>query len=138
MAILPASGYDADLGDVVSRGLDLLDVSVRGRRVFLKPNMVEYESDLAINTHPHLIAAAATAFLRAGAREVVVGEGPGHRRDVEYLLDGDMFVGRAHSARGRPVDHGGHPAVAPQPCIGAAEPRNELRRCAGDRAHARP
>ena len=88
MAILPASGYDADLADVVSRGLGLLGVSVRGRRVFLKPNMVEYESDLAINTHPHVIAAAATAFLRAGAREVVVGEGPGHRRDVEYLLQG--------------------------------------------------
>jgi len=88
MAILPASGYNADLADVLSRGLALLDVSVRGRRVFLKPNMVEYESDLAINTHPHVIAGAATAFLRAGAREVVVGEGPGHRRDVEYLLQG--------------------------------------------------
>lgn len=88
MAILPASSYDADLTDVVSRGLDLLGASVRGRRVFLKPNMVEYESDTAINTHPHVVAAAATAFLKAGAREVVVGEGPGHRRDIEYLLAG--------------------------------------------------
>jgi uncharacterized protein (DUF362 family) len=88
MAILPASSYDSDLADTVSRGLDLLGTNVRGRRVFLKPNMVEYESDLAINTHPHVVAAAATAFLRAGAREVVVGEGPGHRRDIEYLLQG--------------------------------------------------
>lgn len=88
MAILPAASYDADLSDVISRGLRLLDVSVRGRRVFLKPNMVEYESGAAINTHPHVVAAAATACLRAGAREVVVGEGPGHRRDIEYLLQG--------------------------------------------------
>jgi uncharacterized protein (DUF362 family) len=88
MAILPATSYDADLTDVITRGLALLGVSVRGRRVFLKPNMVEYESHSAINTHPHVVAAAAAAFAAAGAREVVIGEGPGHRRDVEYLLAG--------------------------------------------------
>jgi uncharacterized protein (DUF362 family) len=88
MAILPASSYDADLADVVYRGLELLRQAVAGRRVFLKPNMVEYESDTSINTHPSVVAGAAAAFLKAGAREVVVGEGPGHRRDVEYLLSG--------------------------------------------------
>ena len=88
VAILPAPSYDADLADVIARGLNLLGTSVRGRRVFLKPNMVEYEKDTAINTHPRVIAAAASAFLSAGAREVVVGEGPGHRRDTEYLLAG--------------------------------------------------
>ena len=72
----------------MSRGLDLLGASVRGKRVFLKPNMVEYQKNTAINTHPHVVAAAASAFLKAGAREVVVGEGPGHRRDIEYLLAG--------------------------------------------------
>jgi len=54
----------------------------------LKPNMVEYEANTAINTHPHVVAAAATALLKAGAREIVVAEGPGHRRDIEYLLGG--------------------------------------------------
>lgn len=90
MAILPASSYDADLTDLIVRGLALLGpgVDVRGKRVFLKPNMVEYEVDKAINTNPLVVAAAATAFLKAGAREVVVGEGPGHRRDIEYLLEG--------------------------------------------------
>ncbi|MEO8484410.1 MAG: DUF362 domain-containing protein, partial [Acidobacteriota bacterium] len=56
------------------------------RSVLLKPNLVEYAPGTAINTHPLMVAGAATAFLRAGAREVVVGEGPGHRRDIEYLL----------------------------------------------------
>jgi uncharacterized protein (DUF362 family) len=86
VALLPASTYDVDFADVIGRGLALFDLPVRGRRVFLKPNLVEYEAGTVINTHPHVVAGAAEAFLRAGAKEVVVGEGPGHRRDIEYLL----------------------------------------------------
>jgi uncharacterized protein (DUF362 family) len=88
VALLPAATYDANLVDVISRGLTILGQDVRGRRVFLKPNMVEYWPDKAINTDPRVVAAAAEAMFKAGAREVVVGEGPGHRRDVEYLLQG--------------------------------------------------
>jgi uncharacterized protein (DUF362 family) len=86
VALLPASDYGADMVDVISRGLGLLQPAVRGRRVLLKPNLVEYESGTMINTHPMVIAGAIEAFRRAGAREIVVGEGPGHRRDTEYLL----------------------------------------------------
>lgn len=88
VALLPASTYEADLVDLVTRGLALLRQDVRGRRVFLKPNMVEYWSDKAVNTDTRVVAATAEAMLKAGAREVVIGEGPGHRRDVEYLLEG--------------------------------------------------
>jgi len=66
----------------------MLAQDVRGKRVFLKPNMVEYWPDKAINTDARLVAAAADAMLSAGASEVVIGEGPGHRRDIEYLLEG--------------------------------------------------
>jgi len=88
VGLYPADSYDADLGDVIFRGLEDLGVTgqVRGRRVFLKPNMVEYEANTAINTNAAVVVGAVTAFLKAGAREVVVGEGPGHRRDIEYLL----------------------------------------------------
>src|SRR5215831_10751052 len=86
VALLPARGYDADFADVIGRGLAMFDLDVRGKRVFLKPNLVEYEAGTVINTNPHVVAGAVEAFLRAGAREVVVGEGPGHRRDIEYLL----------------------------------------------------
>jgi len=88
VGLYAAASYDVDLGDVIYRGLNDLGVAgqVRGRRVFLKPNMVEYEANTAINTNAAVVVGAVNASLRAGAREIVVGEGPGHRRDVEYLL----------------------------------------------------
>jgi uncharacterized protein (DUF362 family) len=86
VALLPADGYDVDFSDVVGRGLQLLKIEVVGKRVLLKPNLVEYENDRVINTHPALVAGAAQALLRAGAASVVVAEGPGHRRDIEYLV----------------------------------------------------
>ena len=86
VALLPAASYDADLTDVIVRGARALGVSFEGRRVLLKPNMVEYESGTAINTNPRVVAAAAEAALKGGAREVIVAEGPGHRRDIQYLV----------------------------------------------------
>ena len=86
VGLFPASDYSVDLADVIGRGLTELGVDVGGRSVLLKPNMVEYEAGQAINTHPLVVAGAAAALRRAGAREVLVGEGPGHRRDIEYLL----------------------------------------------------
>jgi uncharacterized protein (DUF362 family) len=59
--------------------------------VVLKPNLVEYDPAGGINTHPAVIAAAIAAFTRLGARQVIVAEGPGHRRDHEYLLCASSF-----------------------------------------------
>jgi uncharacterized protein (DUF362 family) len=86
-AILAHARYDDGLKDTVRRGIDLFSLDVKGRSVLLKPNLVEFDPAGVINTHPDLIAATIEAFRSAGAREVVVGEGPGHRRDNEYLLD---------------------------------------------------
>ncbi len=84
--MLPATSYATDFAELVGSGLRELGVDVRGRRVLLKPNFVEYEPGTAINTHPMVVAGAALAMRRAGAADVVVAEGPGHRRDTEYLL----------------------------------------------------
>ena len=86
VAVFAVASYAADLADVIGQGLGELRVDVRGRRVLLKPNLVEYEPGTAINTHPAVVAGAAAALLRAGASRVTVGEGPGHRRDTEFLL----------------------------------------------------
>jgi uncharacterized protein (DUF362 family) len=86
VGLFPVTDYASDLADVIYRGLQVVGPSVRGLRVFLKPNVVEYEAGTVINTNALVVAGAAAAFLKAGAREVIVGEGPGHRRDIEYLL----------------------------------------------------
>jgi uncharacterized protein (DUF362 family) len=86
MGLFPAADYSVDFADVIGRGLRELGVNVAGKRVLLKPNMVEYEPGTAINTHPLVVAGAAVACRRAGAADVVVAEGPGHRRDIEYLI----------------------------------------------------
>jgi uncharacterized protein (DUF362 family) len=104
VGLFPAADYSADFKEIIGRGLRELGVDVRGRRVFLKPNMVEYESHTAINTHPLVVAGAALAFRAAGAASVVVGEGPGHRRDIEYLLTGTGLYDHLREHRIRFVD----------------------------------
>jgi uncharacterized protein (DUF362 family) len=86
VALLPASNYAVDLSEVIGRGLRELNVDVRDKKVLLKPNLVEYSQERVINTNAAMVVGAAVAMRRAGAREVTVAEGPGHRRDVEYLL----------------------------------------------------
>jgi uncharacterized protein (DUF362 family) len=104
VGLFPAHDYALDFGDLVYRGLRELRVDVTGRRVFLKPNMVEYEPGTAINTHPQLVAGAAIACRRAGAAAVVIGEGPGHRRDIEYLLSATGLADQLREQRIRFVD----------------------------------
>ena len=43
MVALSAPSYDVDFADLIGRGLRELQVDLRGKRVLLKPNLVEYE-----------------------------------------------------------------------------------------------
>jgi uncharacterized protein (DUF362 family) len=104
VAVLPAASYEADLADVLLRGLAFFSPAVRGRRVVLKPNYVEFDPHGVINTHPKLVEAAVLAFLRLDAAEVVVAEGAGHRRDTEYILDASGLEAVLRERRVRFVD----------------------------------
>jgi uncharacterized protein (DUF362 family) len=86
VAILPSSEYSEKLSEIVWEGLKLFDLNVAGKRVLLKPNLVDYIPGAEINTHPVFITAAAECFRRLGARQVTVAEGPGHQRDTQLLL----------------------------------------------------
>ena len=101
VAILAAKSYDQPLKDVLLRGIKLCGLQITGKRIVVKPNLVEFDPKGVINTNPALIEAAIDAFRTLGAAEVIVAEGPGHRRDNEYLLSasGLYDVIREHKVR---------------------------------------
>jgi uncharacterized protein (DUF362 family) len=82
------SDYNPDLADVLCRQYEEFrgQVPLAGKRVVLKPNFVEYQREKVINTHPSVVAAVIELCRREGATEVIVAEGPGHSRNVEYVV----------------------------------------------------
>ncbi len=85
VAVLRATSYDRALDSVVTDGLTAIGADVRGAKVVLKPNLVEFDPSVPINTDQRLVAAAAVALRRLGAASVTVAEAPGHRRDLQYV-----------------------------------------------------
>jgi uncharacterized protein (DUF362 family) len=86
VAVLEARSYQAALRETITRGINLFKLDVKGKRILLKPNLVEFDANGVINTHPAVVEAAIDSFRSLGANKVVVAEGPGHRRDNQYLL----------------------------------------------------
>ena len=81
--------YDGSLVATIRDGLlacDLKPEQFHGKRVLLKPNLVEPTRDIPhMTTHPTVISAAGEVFQQWGAT-VSVGEAPGHVRDTEMAL----------------------------------------------------
>lgn len=87
VAVLKAKSYQEDLVSHILTGIRLCGLLVKGKRVVLKPNLVEFDAATAINTDVALVAAALTAFRSLGAASVTIAEGPGHRRDTFGLAE---------------------------------------------------
>jgi uncharacterized protein (DUF362 family) len=81
-----AEHYQLDIGVIIGQGfreLGLSEKEIKGKRILLKPNLVETSSGTPhINTHPLVLRGVIEAFLHLGAAKVMVAEGPGHRRDT--------------------------------------------------------
>ena len=87
VSVVRAPAYDQKLYDTVRRILQDHRLDLRGRRVLLKPNLVEFEPASTINTSPLLVHAVYEAVRQMGAAEVRIGEGPGHRRNTLDLAE---------------------------------------------------
>src|ERR1700733_15026322 len=87
VSILKAPAYDQSVYDIMRRLVAEHAGEVRGRNIVLKPNLVEFEPESSINTHPMLVHAAYEAFREMGAATVRIAEGPGHRRNTLDLAD---------------------------------------------------
>lgn len=86
VSVLRLKDYSQQLYDEVRRLVAAHSPNVRGKRVLLKPNLIEFDPHSPINTHPLLVHAALEAFRALGA-QVLIGEGPGHRRNTLDLAD---------------------------------------------------
>src|SRR6266446_3554469 len=75
VAVLNVDEYSEKIEAVLLDGLRLFRLKVMGRSILLKPNLVE---DLPgpVNTNS----------TRLGAARVVIGEGPGHQRETELVV----------------------------------------------------
>jgi uncharacterized protein (DUF362 family) len=61
-------------------------IQLKDKKVLLKPNFVEFHPGRPINTDIYVVQQVAEACLFLGAREVIVGEAAGHRRDPWFSV----------------------------------------------------
>jgi uncharacterized protein (DUF362 family) len=87
VSVIKAKSYTDDLVSRILEGVKQSGLDVRGKRVLLKPNLVEFDPNTCINTDVSVVAAALEAFRSLGAAEVKIGEGPGHRRDTYAIAE---------------------------------------------------
>lgn len=91
VTVLKASSYEGELFSLLEQGIVAawpeVRLNVLDKHVLLKPNLVEFDSNTCINTDPRVVLAAREVFLKFGARQVTIAEGPGHRRDTWDLAD---------------------------------------------------
>jgi uncharacterized protein (DUF362 family) len=91
VTIVKAAGYGIELLDLLRRILTDHKLPIAGKRVVLKPNLVEFDPRQPINTNPLFVAAAAEAFRSLGAASVTIAEGPGHRRATLDMAEAAGF-----------------------------------------------
>jgi uncharacterized protein (DUF362 family) len=87
VVIRRASNYQQELTGLILEALNIYQLPVRGKTVLLKANLVGLDPLGVLNTHPAVLAATREAFLRLGASEVLVGDGPAMDRDTFAILE---------------------------------------------------
>jgi len=96
VAIRRVASYEQDLFDVIYETLCEFSgcnkngskfQSISGKCVLLKPNFVGFDPLGVMNTHPAVVAAARESFLKLGAAQVLIGEGPALDRDTEAIVE---------------------------------------------------
>ena len=89
--IASVKDYNADLSSIILSGMRELGIKsseIKGKKILLKPNLVEPHAGAGhINTHPLVVRGAVEAFLNLGAAQVIVAEGSGHSLDTLRTLE---------------------------------------------------
>ena len=102
VGLIKCPSYDEDVFAAIKPYIKQLDLpDLKNKTVVIKPNMVEFHPGRPITTNPAVIFAAVQLADYLGAREITIGEGPGHMRDTEMLLEntGVAELCRKHKLR---------------------------------------
>jgi uncharacterized protein (DUF362 family) len=82
-----AANYERELVSLIHESLCEFKLPIEDKTVLLKPNLVGLDPLGIMNTHPAVIAATREAFLRLGAWQVLIGDGPAMDRDTEAIVE---------------------------------------------------
>ena len=104
MVIRRVGSYQHEIAAVMLESLGPFGLQVKGKSVLLKPNLVGLDPEGFINTHPAVIAAARECFLRMGAAQVLIGDGPALNRDTEAILESVRLREHLGNIKGAFVD----------------------------------
>jgi len=104
VSIVRVPSYTDELASVIRQILCDHRIAVAGRRILLKPNLVEFSAQAPINTNPVLVRAALDAFSSLGAAKVTIAEGPGHRRMTLDMAEAAGFFSAIPRFEDRFVD----------------------------------
>jgi uncharacterized protein (DUF362 family) len=107
--IARAPTYDSPLADILASQFEHFRQAcpLAGKRVVIKPNLVEYRAERVINTDPWVVDAVIQLCKKEGAAEIVVAEGPGHWRNAHFLAkeSGMAAVFEKHGVRFVDINH---------------------------------
>jgi uncharacterized protein (DUF362 family) len=82
-----AANYEQELASLIYESLLEFRLPVKDKTVLLKPNLVGPDPLGIMNTHPAVVAATRESFLRLGASQVLIGDGPAMDRDTEGVIE---------------------------------------------------
>ena len=83
VALGECPGYEADVLSCVRDIWNLSGISsVRGKKILVKPNLVDLVGTQPSTTAPQVVAAVCDLLQEQGAAKITVGDGPAFRRDA--------------------------------------------------------
>jgi uncharacterized protein (DUF362 family) len=105
VSLAECPAYDASLLDCLSdRWHEAGMPDVAGRRVLVKPNLVDFIDGHPATSDPAVVAAVLDLLAELGADQVVVADGPAFRREAQPIVDASGLAATLSARNARFVD----------------------------------
>lgn len=71
---------------VIEKYWNQIGIDLKGKKVFLKMNLVDWRPNRPLCTDPRFVDAVITLLAKQGAKEIKLGDGPANSRDTDRLV----------------------------------------------------